>query len=304
MGFFGSEYVVMPKDPSNLSAGCKPDKIAMILVQLGSDDKKQMFSGEEWELADGWSLAVQQVDVEGEKVWVQLDRDGEEVDSSVVSGDMNLTGQERVYLFKDADDDPVFYCSVDSIFKGSTEDFVVFKYAFLMSDITEIERGATYGALDVDGFVVPAVMNGTDYAGSGSCTVLNTGDDALVMSNNKDITLDVDTIIDLYGGLYLRTEDTSAPCLKMTLWKTCTLTVPDAVLEVEDETVAEEIVVVDLAEESDDQVTSSMKDINEVSSDIDNEAGDVVQSSVSAPGFELLVGLLGLFCASKLVDDQ
>ena len=53
LGFFGSGYVAMPENPSSLSAGCKPDKIAKILVEYGSDDKKQLKSGEEWELADG-----------------------------------------------------------------------------------------------------------------------------------------------------------------------------------------------------------------------------------------------------------
>ncbi|MDK2826127.1 MAG: hypothetical protein PWQ44_1307, partial [Methanolobus sp.] len=70
MGFFGPQYFVMPDDPSDPTQGCKPDKIAKILVQFGSDDKKQMLSGEEWELADGWTLGVDQIDVDGEKVWV------------------------------------------------------------------------------------------------------------------------------------------------------------------------------------------------------------------------------------------
>jgi Protein of unknown function (DUF1608). len=57
----------MPEDSSDLSAGCKPDNIARILLETDDDTKKQMFSGEEWDLAGGWSLVVQQVDVEGNK---------------------------------------------------------------------------------------------------------------------------------------------------------------------------------------------------------------------------------------------
>ena len=300
MGFFGSQYVVMPEDSSDLSAGCKPDKIAKILLETDDNVKKQMFSGKEWELAGGWSLVVQQVDVEGNKVWVQLNKGGEEIDTSIVSGDMNLTKQERTYLYKDADDNPVFYCYVDSIFRGKDADFVVFKYAFLRVDVTTIEDGDRYGAFDVEGFAVPAVMDGIDYAGSGSGTVLHTGDDALVMSNNADITLNPNKIIDLYGDLYLKTEDTSAPCLKMTLWNTCTITVPDAVPEDENEGEDEEVIVVNLAEEGNDaQLASSTKDESEVLSGTNDGNVAVVQSSVVAPGFELLVGLLGLFCASR-----
>jgi hypothetical protein len=208
--------------------------------------------------------------------------------------------KERTYLYKDADDNPVFYCNVDSIFRGMDTDFVVFKYAFLRGDVTTIEDGDCYGAFDVEGFAVPAVMDGIDYAGSGSGTVLHTGDDALVISNNADITLNPNKIIDLYGDLYLKTEGTSAPCLKMTLWKTCTITVPDGVPEDENEGEGEEVIVVDLAEEGNEaQASSSTMDKSEVLSGTNDGNVAVVQSSVVAPGFELLVSLLGLFCASR-----
>ena len=300
MGFFGSQHVVMPEDSSDLSAGCKPDKIAKILLETDDDVKKQMFSGEEWELAGGWSLVVKQVDVEGNKVWVQLNKDGKEIDTSIVSGDMDLAKQERTYLYKDADDNPVFYCYVDSIFRGIDADFVVFKYAFLRGDIITIEDGGSYGAFGVEGFEVPVVMGGVDYAGSGSGTVLHTGDDALVMSSNADIILSPNKIIDLYGGLYLKTEDTSAPCLKMTLWKTCTITVPDAVSEDKNEEADEKVIVVDLAEgDNGAQTSSSTIDENVVSHDVDNADGDVVQNSIVLPGFELLISLVGLFGASR-----
>jgi hypothetical protein len=239
---------------------------------------------------------VQQVDVEGDKVWVQLNRNGEEVDSDVISGNINLTKPERTYLYKDSDDNPVFYCYVDSIFRGADSDFVVFKYAYLISDITTINTGDTYGAFEVDGFEVPALMAGTNYAGSGSGTVLNTGDDAIVMSTDKDINLDPDEMIDLYSGMYLKTEDTKGSTLKMTFWKTCTMAVPDADA---DKSPEDEVVVVDLAEDDEDDKgtdsASSGTDNADTSESDDEEPG--VESSVGAPGFELVFGVLGLFCA-------
>jgi S-layer protein (TIGR01567 family) len=297
MGFFGSQYVAMPKDPSDLSAGCKPDKIARILMEFDSDKKKQMFSGDEWKLADGWSLVVQQVDAGGNKVCLQLKRNGKEMNSAVLSGDMNLEAPERTYLYKDCDDNPVFYCYVDSIFRGMDADFVVFKYAYLRSDLISFESGDNYDIFDVEGFVVPAVMNGTNYAGSGSGTVLNTGDDALVMASNEDVTLDPDEIIDLYGGMYLKTEATSGSCLKMTLWKTCTITVPDEVVEekvVEEE---EEVVVIDMAEEDDSGSMHKVIDEVEDSSGPLSQDATVVKSSVTAPGFRLILCILGFLGA-------
>jgi S-layer protein (TIGR01567 family) len=295
MGFFGPKYVAMPEDPSDPSQGCKPDKIAKIMLE--SDDKKNVPSGEVWDLAGGWTLVIDQVDVEGEKVWVHLNYNGEEIDSGVISSSANLTSMEKTYLYKDSDDYPVFYCTVDSVFRGTDTDFAVFNYVFLRGDITTIESDDTYGIFDVEGFEVPAFMNDTNYAGNAGTTVLYTGDDAVVLSSNKAVTLSADKKIDLYGGLYLKTEDvTKSPCLKMALWKACTIQSAVTTTESEPE---EEVVVVDMGEDEVTEKSSSVSSTsNEKSSDVNMEE-DVpdVESSVSAPGFELVFGVLGFFCA-------
>jgi S-layer protein (TIGR01567 family) len=303
MGFFGPRYVVMPEDPSDISQGCKPDEIAKILLEFGSDDKKQMFSGEEWELAGGWTLVVDQIDVEGEKVWVHLKKDGEEIDSGVISASVNMTNMEKTYLYKDSDDNPVFYCTVESIFRGTDSDFAVFKYAFLRGDITTIESDATYGIFDVEGFKVPALSNDSiDYAGSAGGTVLHTGDDAVVLSSNKAVTLSADKQIDLHGGLYLKTEDTSGTCLKMTLRKTCTIKSKDTTTKTADE----EAVVVDMGEaevieEDNEEIESEASAVDEKNDQVEEPD---VESSVTAPGFEMIFGMVGVICALFLFKRQ
>ncbi|MDK2825639.1 MAG: hypothetical protein PWQ44_815, partial [Methanolobus sp.] len=247
-------------------------------------------------------------DVDGEKVWVHLKKDGVEIDSGVVSSSANMTNMERTYLYKDNDDYPVFYCTVESIFRGTDTDFAIFKYAFLRGDLTTIESGDTYGIFDVEGFEVPALMNGVDYAGSGTGTVLYTGDDAVVLASNKDITLNGDEQIDLHGGLYLKTEDTTAPCLKMTLWKTCTIKSKSTTTQTE--TTEDDVVVVDMgeAEAVDEQPdktepTASTVDEETVDADLEEEVPNV-ESSVNAPGFELLSGVIGLFYAVLIIWNK
>ena len=296
MGFFGPQYVVMPKDTCDLSKGCKPDKIAKILLETGSDFKKQMHTAEEWELAGGWSLVAQQIDVEGNKVWVQLKKDGVEIDSEVISGDMNLTAPERTYVYTDSEDYPLFYCCVDSIFMGSDAEFVVFKYVFLRDEVSTIESGDTYGIFDVEGFEVPALMDGTDYAGSGKGTVLNTGDNALVLSSNKDISLNADKKIDLHAGMYLSTADTKAPCLKMTLGAERSIKVKNKPEEQKSSS-DDEIIVVDMSETKEDTSSSSIADKTTAPKEVDNEEEYVIESSVAAPGFELMLAFVGLICA-------
>lgn len=303
-GFFGPQYVVMPEDTANPSKGCRPDKIAKILLETKSDFKKQMYTGEEWKLAGGWSLVAQQIDIDGNKVWLQLKKDGKEVDSKIVTGDMSLTAPERTYVYKDSEDYPVFYCCIDSIFRGNDAEFVVFKYAFLRDEITTIEKGDSYGIFDVEGFTVPEVMDGVDYAGSGKGTVLHTGDNALVLSSNDDITLDGGEQIDLHAGMYIKTEDTSAPCLKMSLWKKCTIKVDNKASE--SKPVNEDAdVVVDLKEDSTtekENTLASTQDETKVQTDDKTEVEEelAVESSVDTPGFELLFGLIGVIGASRI----
>ncbi|NPE27855.1 hypothetical protein HNV12_07750 [Methanococcoides sp. SA1] len=219
VGFFGSSYVVAPQDPSIPSVGCNPNKIAKILMEQTKNDEKQMFSGDEWELAGGWTLVVKQIDVEGNKVWLELKKNGEILDSTIVSTAPDMTRPQKTYIYKDNDNFPIFYCNIDSIFKGADSDFVTIKYASLRDNITIIENGDSYGLFDVTSFEIPTFMNGTNYAGTGSGTILNTGDSALVLSNNEEIILNPDTLIDLYGEMYIQTAGTCGSSLKMTLHK-------------------------------------------------------------------------------------
>lgn len=300
MGFFGPQYVVMPQDTSDLSAGCNPNKIAKILLETKSDFKKQMYAGEEWQLAGGWSLVAQQIDIDGNKVWLQLKKDGKEVDSKIVIGDMDLTAPERTYVYKDSDDYPVFYCCIDSIFRGNDAEFVVFKYAFLRDEITTVEKGDSYGIFDVEGFTVPEVMNGIDYAGSGKGTVLHTGDNALVLSSNDDIILDGNEQIDLHADMYLKTEDTKAPCLKMSLWKTCQIKVKDTPAKENTVEEKEEVVVVDITEDEEKSSSTSAKEEADVRENVQMGEESHVETSADTPGFELLFGILGILGAAKV----
>jgi hypothetical protein len=179
---------------------------------------------------------------------------------------------------------------------------VVFKYAFLRGELITINTGDTYGIFDVDGFEVPAELNGTDYAGSGSGTVLKTGDDALVMSSNEDVTLDADSIVDLYGDMYIKIEDKGKPALKMSLWKTCTIsTGDDDPADKETDTAEEEKAVV--KEENDDKDTEKTTTSPTENTGTAPEAGEVedpAEATAGAPGFGIFVGIAGVLSAVRI----
>ena len=107
-GLFGVQHMAMSSDSKNSSSGYNPEELAKIIIE--SDDKKTMTTGEEWKLPGGWSLVVQQIDIKGNKVWLELKKDGEVLDSEVLSTDPELPKQKRTYLYKDNNNNPVFYC--------------------------------------------------------------------------------------------------------------------------------------------------------------------------------------------------
>jgi S-layer protein (TIGR01567 family) len=296
MGLFGAQHVVMPADPASPSAGCKPDEIARILID--SDDKKTMTTGEEWKFSGGWSLVVQQVDVKGNKVWLELKKDGETVDSEVLSTDASLTKQERTYLYKDSDDNPVFYCYAASAFRGATTDLVVFEYVFLRGDIIEINTDDAYGAFKVQGFTVPAVLDNVTYAGN---RVMNTGDDALVMVNSNIISLKAKQDINLHGGISIKTEDTTAPDLKLTLRKKVTIKVDDCpeCPECPPENTGSEN---DEASNPSVAETQAAPETTGAASAVKQSEADTQSAadSASAPGFEILLTLLGIIVAARM----
>ena len=67
IGFFAEEYIPLKAN--------KADKLAKLV--LDSDDKYTIRTGEKLDLGQGYALEAKQVDVDGEKVWLEFTKDGE-----------------------------------------------------------------------------------------------------------------------------------------------------------------------------------------------------------------------------------
>ena len=77
LGFFADKYIPLKSNSA--------DKLAKLV--LDSDDKYTLKTGDSLDLGDGYSLQAKQVDVDGNKVWLEFDKDGEYVDDEIVSTD-------------------------------------------------------------------------------------------------------------------------------------------------------------------------------------------------------------------------
>jgi S-layer protein (TIGR01567 family) len=166
------------------------DELCKLLVEFEDDDKKTLSTGEEWDLGGGFSLTANQIDLEGDKVWFSLKKDGREIDNEVASTG-GVRAQERVYTYTadlaQEDDIPVFSCYVDAVFRGTDSNVVQVMYVFLIDDdVLEIETSDTYGSMEVS-------------------TASST---KIVLDNDETtIDLDLDTREHIMGNMYFQTAD-------------------------------------------------------------------------------------------------
>jgi len=146
-GFMAERYVAINNQADTL---CK------LLVEFEDDDKKTLSTGEAWDLGSGFALTAQQIDLEGEKVWLTLEKDGKELDSEVIStGGATLDKNDSVYTctqdIGSEDDVPMFSCHVDAVFRGTDTNIVQLQYVFLMdNDVLEIDSGDEFGIMEAD----------------------------------------------------------------------------------------------------------------------------------------------------------
>ena len=131
----------------------KSNKLAKPLVEFNSTDTKTLATGEPWDLGGGFILTAQQIDLEGDKVWFRLQKNGKELDSEVIdTGGSDL--QDRVYTYTEdvagEYDVPIFSCYVHGILRGTDTNLVQVKYVFLVdNDILQLSVGEFYGNMEV-----------------------------------------------------------------------------------------------------------------------------------------------------------
>ena len=113
------------------------NKYTKLLMELNSTDKKTLATGDSWSMGGGFVLEAAQIDLEGDRVWLQLWKDGTVVASKVITIDPN-NRQSRVYIYTKEIagelDVPVFSCYVDAVFRGTNTNIVQIKYVFLIEN--------------------------------------------------------------------------------------------------------------------------------------------------------------------------
>ncbi|HUS76681.1 MAG TPA: S-layer protein domain-containing protein [Methanothrix sp.] len=187
-------------------------------VLIDDDKSRTIASGSVLSLEEGYELRIKQVDLNGNKVYLSLARDGEEVDSKVVTPSSDSKDRASSYLYKvdigSEKDVPIIAAHVESVFRSTESDLATVDGIFQVSDSPEsVEEGEIHGRMKVESL----------------------GDDGITMQNDGSISLGRGKTIEIMDNLKLEVADSSkrlmAPiALKAGEGEEMTLSVPAAVV--------------------------------------------------------------------------
>ncbi|KKG68288.1 S-layer protein domain-containing protein [Methanosarcina mazei] len=188
IGFMAEKYFAGYNDNTTIES---VDDVSLISdgvlakILIDSDDKASAYSGDSFELEDGYALNIVEVDVNGNSVWVQLEKDGDVVDDNFIS-----SGQDYVYETEvgEAEDVPIIIIHFGTVFAGTETSAVFIQGIFQVSDTyVELASGDSFGEMEV--------------------TSLSSNE--IKMKNEDDISLDKGDTIDLMGKIQIQVADDS-----------------------------------------------------------------------------------------------
>jgi len=277
IGFFAEEYIPLKSSSA--------DKLAKLV--LDSDDKYTVRTGETLDLGEGYSLQAKQVDVDGEKVWLEFDKDGEYVDDEIIDvGTGDSTWDVELDDIQDEDDVVVLKVHVNQVFQGAVDSIAQIEGIWLIdyANAIKIESDDEFGELD-------------DVSIQG---------DTLKISNSDTFTLTRDSDQEIAEGMSFKIADTATsdlryyPFVERTVGNETNATGPS---------VGGNVSVVDNVTTPTDNVTTpeTPEDLNETTpeattpeepTEATNATGDEKEDS---PGFGVVLGLVGLLGVVYLV---
>lgn len=305
IGFLAEEYFAgyvkaeeYPKENSYLYDESTDENLMVDeeLSKILTDDDEEytVTTGTPLKLAEGYELSINAIDLEGDKVYVELYKDGKSVDSAVIQPSKdNPTMEDKTYAY--------------TRYLGDTEDIVTiavhFKNAF---------RGAEQDLATVDGIwqisdTYADVEEDTEYDKMTIQTVNSDEGDMFIEMDNEDskITLNKNKDTSLMENIRIKTADqdviTAEDPLRFYIYEELVIegeeeeVVPEPVV-VEEEVVVEEPVEEEVVEE----VPVEEEIVEEpVEEEVVEEPAEEEKKGI--PGFEAVFAITGLLAVSYLV---
>jgi|LDZT01.1.fsa_nt_gi S-layer protein (TIGR01567 family) len=188
IGFLADEYFAAYDEAGYLAEKSTDDNL-MVDQQLSKvlmdDDSSRTFtSGFPLKLAENYELAIQAIDLDGIKVYVQLMKDGQTVNSAVVEPSKDgATLADKTYTYKknlgDTEELVIVAVHFKNAFRGADQDLATVDGIWQVSDTcTDVEEGTEYDKMTIQA-VNTACMKIT----------MNNEGEKISLTKNRDIHL-------------------------------------------------------------------------------------------------------------------
>ncbi|WP_318531600.1 S-layer protein domain-containing protein, partial [Methanohalophilus profundi] len=178
VGLFAEEYFAVDGEVDTLSK-----------ILMDDDTSYTVRTGESLELANGYAITPQQIDVDGNKVWLELTKDGEFVDDKIVNTAGDATTANKTWFYEqdvgDYEDIATIMVHIDEVFQGQVDSLCVIEGVFQVSeDPLVLEVDDEFGELIVTSVDGPIVMKNTEELDIPDDEVLDITDELKVLGND------------------------------------------------------------------------------------------------------------------------
>ena len=178
-GYSKENSTIISEDISPLSDGI----LSQIL--LDNDDKSSFSSGQSLALDEGYSLSIKEVDVNGNSVLVDLEKDGKVVDESVVSSGGDYIYKKSLGTVSNV---PTIIVHFGTVFTGAESSAVMIQGTFQISDnYVQLKNDETFGQMKV----------------------MSYSSDEIDMQNPNNIGLDEGSTFDLMGNIQIQVANSN-----------------------------------------------------------------------------------------------
>jgi S-layer protein (TIGR01567 family) len=268
IGIFAQEYVAT----SDSDAG------ELVKLLVDSDDKYTLRTGSALELVEGYELTAKQIDVDGNKVWMELSKDGEFIEDEVIDVSNGEATWDYDVDVGDQTDVIVFRVLITDVFQGQVDSLAVVEGIWLIDyeNILSIETSDEFGELEVDSV-----------------------SDSIVMQSSGTITLSADKKIEIAEGIMLKTADDSDnlryyPFVERVIGAGMVDAGEDVIVDTGDE---EDVVV------GEEDVVGDGTPIEDNETPMEDDEAPVTNETADepAPGFEAVFAVAGLLAVAYLV---
>ena len=142
IGFLGEKCVPLGEKT--------PDKFSRLL--LDSDEKLVLRLGQPLEFPEGYALEAKQIDIEGDKVWMEFSKDGEFLDDEI----LDLSDGTVVWTYEaddvaDEDDVPVMKVAITGLLQDQAVGWVMIDGLWLtdVGNIIQVHPQSQFGKMEV-----------------------------------------------------------------------------------------------------------------------------------------------------------